>query len=157
MTTALQTQLPKDPATGLTLPLRKSLGSQELTQHRAMVALELEILAKKFDRFGWDRDRNTPAQDRLIVDWMDALQDYPLDEVKAACRAAVLADPKTLPNEGHIVAKIMQARGEFVAARKRAGLLNKPEPERVITPEDLAKRRQFSEQLLGRFKTGNRA
>ena len=109
----------KDAATGLTLPLRTFLGSQELGKHRAMIAVELEVLAKKYDRFGWDRDRGSIAQDRMLVDWMDALQDYPLDEIKGACRAAVLADPKHMPNEGHILAKIVDARRVFVAARKR--------------------------------------
>lgn len=43
---------PTDTATGLILPLSKSLGSQDLAKHRAMVAVELEVMAKKFDRFG---------------------------------------------------------------------------------------------------------
>ena len=102
-------ELPKAP-NGLTLPLSRSLGLQDLAQHRAMVALELEVLAKKMDRFGWERDRNSPAHDRIITDWMDALQDYPLDEIRAACREAVKARPNSVPNEGHIVAEIMKAR-----------------------------------------------
>ena len=105
--------LPKA-ANGLTLPLSRSLGLQDLAQHRAMVAVELEVLAKKMDRFGWERDRNSPAHDRLVIDWMDALQDYPLDEIRAACREAVKAKPNTMPNEGHILAKIMDARAMFV-------------------------------------------
>ena len=79
-----------------------------------MVAVELEVLAKKLDRFGWERDRNSPAHDRLIIDWMDALQDYPLDEIRAACREAVMARPNAMPNEGHIVSKIMEARAAFI-------------------------------------------
>jgi hypothetical protein len=49
--------LPMDPRTGLTLPLSRSLASQDLAKHRAMIAVELEVMAKKFDRFGWERDR----------------------------------------------------------------------------------------------------
>jgi hypothetical protein len=75
-----------------------------------MVAVELEVLAKKMDRFGWERDRNSPAHDRLVMDWMDALQDYPLDEIRVACREAVKARPNAMPNEGHILANIMDAR-----------------------------------------------
>jgi hypothetical protein len=115
---SIKSEPPRDAATGLILPLRTFLGSQELAQHRAMVSIELEVLAKKFDRFGWDRDRGTMAQDRLISDWMDALQDFPLEEVKAACSAAVMADPKTMPNEGHIVMQIMKARATFIAANR---------------------------------------
>jgi hypothetical protein len=112
---------------GLTLPLSRSLGSRDLAQHRAMVAVELEVLAKKMDRFGWERDRNSPAHDRIITDWMDALQDYPLDEIRSACREAVKARPNSMPNEGHIVAEIMKARAEFVHVNRRSP---QPEPAR---------------------------
>ena len=114
----------KDPRTGLTLPLRQSLGSQELARHRAMVALELEVIAKKFDRFGWDRDRDSAAQDRNITDWIDALQEYPLDEVQAACKAATLANPNRMPNEGHVIREIVKARQAWIARNPP-----KPEPE----------------------------
>lgn len=114
---------PADPKTGLTLPLSRHLGSQDLAKHRAMLAMECEYLAKKFDRFGWERERNTPAQDRQKLDFMDALQDFPLDEVQAACKAAVLANPNKMPNEGHI-------RGEIIKARaKRVQALPRPQPE----------------------------
>jgi len=120
---------------GLTLPLSRSLGSQDLAQHRAMVAVELEVLAKKMDRFGWERDRNSPAHDRLVIDWMDALQDYPLDEIRAACREAVLSRPNAMPNEGHIVTKIMEARARFL---RLAPSQPKPELEREKVSADRA-------------------
>ena len=80
-----------------------------------MVAVELEVLAKKFDRFGWDRDRGSVAHDRTLTDWMDALQDFPLDEVQAACKAAVLSNPNKMPNEGHVKSEIMKARAQTVS------------------------------------------
>lgn len=129
MTTALSASLPTDAKTGLTLPLSGSLDSQALAKHRAMIGIELEVLAKKFDRFGWERDAGTPVHDRMITDWMDALQDYPLDEVQAACRACVRDDPRRMPNEGAVLAQIMAARARLVAA------LPKPvEPARVLGP-----------------------
>jgi hypothetical protein len=130
MTTAISQKIhhPADLKTGLTLPLSKSLGSQELAGHRAMVAVEIEVLAKKFDRFGWERDRGSAAHDRLITDWMDALQDFPLNEVRVACKAAVITNPNKMPNEGHVRAEIMKERKKFVAMRL------KPEPE-TISPK----------------------
>jgi hypothetical protein len=92
-----------------------------------MVAVELEVLAKKLDRFGWDRDRNSPAHDRIITDWMDALQDYPLDEIRAACREAIKGRPNAMPNEGHILAEIEKARALFL---RLAPPRHEPEPER---------------------------
>lgn len=127
------TNLPKA-QNGLTLPLSRSLASQDLAKHRAMVALELEVMAKKMDRFGWDRDRNSPVHDRLVTDWMDALHDYPLDEVRAACREAVKARPNSMPNEGHILEQITKARNDF-ARRNR-----QPEPEEQRGPRMTAER-----------------
>lgn len=109
---------------GLTPLLRKHLDLQALQKHRAMLVVELEIIAKKFDRFGWERDSGTATQDGLILDWMDALQDYPIDEVRAACRAAVLENPDKMPNEGHVKAQIRKAR-KVIVERNR-----KPEPVR---------------------------
>lgn len=88
--------------------------------------MELEVLAKKFDRFGWERDRGSYAQDQMKLDWMDALQDYPLDEVREACRQAVLDNPNKMPNEGHVRNQIIAARG-----RKLAAL---PKPVEAYTP-----------------------
>lgn len=124
---ALRSKYPTDPKTGLTLPLSKSLGSQDLTKHRAMVAVELEVMAKKMDRFGWDRDRGSMAHDRIVSDWMDALHDFPLSEVKAACAAWVLSNPRKMPNEGDIRAEIQKARHQQWLARKET---MPPEPER---------------------------
>ena len=75
----------------------------------------MEVMAKKLDRFGWERDRNSYAHDRMVIDWMDALQDYPLGEVREACRTAVRDNPNKMPNEGHIVAAILAARKAEVA------------------------------------------
>jgi len=106
------------------------LDSRSLDKHRALVAIELEVLAKKFDRFGWDRDLGTPAHDRLLIDWMDALCDYPLDEVRAACRVVVQGNPNKMPNEGHIKTQIVKARAKFV--------VKAPEPDanfQIASPE----------------------
>lgn len=122
-------------ANGLTPLLRKHLDSQALAKHRAALVYQLEILAKKFDRFGWDRDEGSAAQDGLIRDWMDALQDYPLDEVHAACRKAVLRNPNKMPNEGHVLSEILRARAEFVAAHPKQPA---PEPDRQPVNKETA-------------------
>ena len=124
---ATATDLPTDRRTGLTLPLSKSLGSQGLAKHRAMVALELEVMAKKMDRFGWERDRGSHVHDRLVTDWMNGLQDFTLAEVQEACRAWTRDNPRRMPNEGDIRAKVIAARAEHVACLPRPA-----EPEREL-------------------------
>lgn len=115
-----------------------------MAKHQALVAIELEILAKKFDRFGWERDRGSAAQDGMIRDWIEALCDYPLAEIRAACRAAVLENPNRMPNEGHVRGQILEARKRRVQA-----LPNPREPEREIdrSPEALERRRQVAARL----------
>ena len=120
---------------GVTPLLSKCLDSQELAEHRALVGVELEVLAKKFDRFGWERDRGSLAQDRLVSDWMKALQDYPLQEVQAACAQAVLSNPSKMPNEGHVRAAILAARAKVVAAQPKPVEPSAPR----ATPEERAR------------------
>ena len=94
-----------------------------------MVAFELEVMAKKMDRFGWDRDRGSAVQDRIITDWMDALQDYPLDQIKAACREFAKTGSKRPPHEGDILAilnpkpKAMTYAQKVLAAQKTGRLV----------------------------------
>lgn len=146
--------LPKDRRTGLTLPLKTSLASSDLAKHKAMVAVELEKLAKKFDRFGWERDRGSMAQDGMIVDWIDALSDFPLDEIQAACRAAVLERPNHMPNEGHVHQQIMLARKAKASAFIKAQSARPAEPERPsqISEEERARRAALVAEMWGGAK-----
>ena len=134
MTNEIQTrhtdpaQVPKL-ANGLTPLLSELLDSRALSKHRAMVGFEQEVLAKKVDRFGGDRDGGSPAHDRMVTDWMDALQDYPLGEVQAACRAAIFANPNKMPNEGHVKAQIIKARA-LACVR-----IDTPEPAKQFADE----------------------
>lgn len=97
-----------------------------------MVAVELEVMAKKMDRFGWDRDRGSMAHDRMLTDWMDALQDYPLDEVKRACREHVREFPRKMPNEGDILQRVIANRGK---ARKAVQAMPTEQNIERVTPE----------------------
>lgn len=103
-----------------------------------MVAVELEVMAKKMDRFGWERDRGTMAHDRAISDWMDALQDYPLAEVQDACKAHVVEFPRKMANEGDVLyqlRKLRKAKADEYKLRHPAQEQPKKEP---CTPEAAA-------------------
>lgn len=116
--------------------LSRALDSRAFDKHRATVAFELEVLAKKVDRFGWDRDRDTPAQDRLITDWMDALADFTLEEVKAACKQAILDNPNKCPNEGHVKRIVLNNRAKEAAKFKE---YTPPADRREPTAEEKAR------------------
>lgn len=104
-----------------------------------MVALELEVLAKKLDRFGWERDRGSAAHDRIVSDWMDALQDYPLGEVKDACREWVTVSPRKMPNEGDILGLIGKARRTAAARFKASNPQPEERPRERVTAEAAAR------------------
>ena len=128
--------------------MHRFLGSQDLGRHRALVAFELEVLAKKLDKFGWERDRGTLAHDRLMTDWMDALQDYPLSEVQTACKTCVIQQPSRMPNEGDVLAKIMDARRAAVSLLPKQEV---PETVRDLTSEERAHRRAVATEILRGF------
>jgi len=102
-----------------------------------MVGLELEVMAKKLDRFGWDRDRNSAAHDRLVTDWIAALADYTLDEIRAACRQWVRDNPRKMCNEGDIRRLIQAARREEMARYQAATSPQEDAPpKKRPTPEE---------------------
>ena len=112
---------------GLTLPLTKYLESSALAMHQASVAMELELLAKKTDQFGWDKDRGTLLHDMMVNDWIDTLQDFPLGEIRAAIAAALdakigaVADGKNIkmPNNREVLFQIKKARDLFLLSKPR--------------------------------------
>lgn len=95
--------------------LTKSLSPHELDDHRGKVGMRLEVLVRKTDKFGWDR-MDPGIRTILRKDWMDALQDFTLAEVDAACRSAIVANPDKCPNEGHIRGLIVKERDRIRAA-----------------------------------------
>lgn len=77
-------------------------------------------------------------QDRLILGWMETFQDYPLAELKAACNAAALDSPKTMPSRALVRDKLMKARAVAVAAHK-AKAIPAPPPELRKNPDKAAR------------------
>ncbi|WP_273688436.1 hypothetical protein [Ketogulonicigenium vulgare] len=114
-----------------------------MAEHRAMIGFELEVLAVKLDRFGWERMRGTPVMARLLGDWMDALQDFPIEEVRAACRACIADRPQHMPNEGAVLAQIMEARRKRVAALPR-------NPEPVVQRAPVEDRRRSAAEIMAK-------
>ena len=113
-----------------------------------MIGFEQEVLAKKVDRFGWDRDAGSAVHDRMVTDWMNALQDFPLIEVQRACIAAISAKPDKMPNEGHVKAQILAAR--------RVAIAGQPKPvEQVVTKQRLSDESEAERvSIMASFNTG---
>lgn len=73
---------------------------------------------RKTDKFGWDRmDQN--IRTILRKDWMDALADFTLSEIDAACKEALHKNPDKCPNEAHVRSIILKERAEIRARMPR--------------------------------------
>lgn len=96
-------------------------------------------MSRKLDRFGWDQMDPT-IRTRLRADWANALADFTVDEVQAACREALRGKASEAMNEERIAAIIQRNRAKIVAA------LPKPrEPEHVRIQPDEEQRRRANE------------
>lgn len=80
-----------------------------LDEHRAKVGMICEMLSKKYDRFGWDR-MEPAIRSEIRRDFMDALQDFPIDEIRQATRECEADQPGKMPTEHHIKARIIASR-----------------------------------------------
>lgn len=98
--------------------LTKSLPPHELDKHRADVCLVMEVMVRKHDKFGWDQ-MNAGMRKMIREDWLAVLSDYPVDEVRAACRLHTQEAPNKVPNEGYIKAIIVRERAKLIAARPK--------------------------------------
>lgn len=121
--------------------MTKSLGPQDLAKHRVEVGFELEILARKTDRFGWDA-MNPHVRKRLVADWIDRLADFTMEEIRAATKHLLADDPKQAANEERVAAVINAERA------KRAAALPKQDPEYHRPPSPTAEEKARASELL---------
>lgn len=124
--------------------------------------LQLEVVSRKADRFGWDRMSGV-VKDELLTDWAAVLEPFPLDEIKAACRAALEINPKRCPNEFEIKTLIEAERGKRLdritaqntPAQRRTGTPHLAETAQFKDP-DAEARRKLGEELVGRIVKGSK-
>jgi uncharacterized protein (DUF1778 family) len=109
--------------------LTKSLPPSALERHKAALGLELEVLSRKLDRFGWD-SMDGMIRTRLRADWMNALADFTIEEVQDACREALRNKAKDALNEETIVGLVQAKRARIVAS------LPKPDDNAYVARHD---------------------
>ncbi|MEH6836039.1 hypothetical protein [Falsihalocynthiibacter arcticus] len=102
-----------------------------------MVANELEVVSSKIDRFGWAQ-MSDALKDRILMDWMAALQDYALHEVQAAIKQIQADKPKDATNEELVSKRIVANRGREMKRLPKVGE-NEGYCSAIRTPEQKAK------------------
>ena len=104
------------------------LTPQELQSHVDLVGVRLELISRKYDRFGWD-NISAEVRSMLKADWNDKLMDYSIDEIDAAISDYVDdVRNKKAAHEGQIKAIIIANRQRVVASQQKPV---EPEPERI--------------------------
>ena len=96
----------------------------------------MEVMVRKHDKFGWDQ-MNAGMRQMIREDWLACLSDYPVAEVRTACRLHTQEAPSKVPNEGHIKAIILRERAKVVAAAPKPSPV---EPKRERGPKENANR-----------------
>lgn len=138
---------------GIPIPLTQSLTPPDLKAHRAGLGMLCEFLSRKHDRFGWDR-MSKQLRGEIIRDFLAALQNYPMDEVREAARECEADNPNRMPNEQHIRAKIIAKRGR-ISAMARARRVEEQEPRQAADQEaarEIMERAGFTPQRFAAVK-----
>jgi len=124
--------------------LAKTMTQSELLSHASKVELRLEVVSRKFDRFGWDQI-SKEVRTILKADWTAALLNYSEAEIDEAIRGYV-DDVKNrkAPHEGQIKAIIIANRQHILGSQPKP-----PEPEEPHREPMTAERREAIMRELG--------
>lgn len=69
----------------------------------------------------WQNRPGDKMKAAILADWMDELEDWHIDQIRAALRKWRSAHPSKKPNPGHIVAILKGERGKAWVAQKDGG------------------------------------
>lgn len=129
------------------------LSPQELDDHRARIGIEVEASLQNGGH--WVAPSSKAVKAKMFKKWMDALQNYGMEEIEAAFTRHALDLPSKKPNEGRIVEFIVAARKVAVASlpKERAPEAQEPsadEKARVsaVTEKYLAKRPRLRRPVI---------
>lgn len=135
------------PAFILTPHYAQSLPPQERSKHRVWIGVRIEALLDGY----WNARPSDAVKAEIMADWMDALENYHPDEIRAACRGYVNGPNRDRkPKTGDIVELIVGKRTEV-----RRSLPKPPEPPmaRVTNPQELEARRRKADEIMARFRS----
>lgn len=95
--------------------LTQSLSQQECEDHRAQIAIEVEIVLDGY----WQNRPSEQMKAAILADWMDELEDWTIDQIRFALRKWRDTNPSKKPNPGHISMLLKRERGvAYVAQRE---------------------------------------
>ena len=124
----------------------QSLSPQECTNHRAWIGLRVEALLDGY----WQNRPSDLVKAEILADWMDALQNFSPDEIRAGCRDYLSGqDCDRKPKPGDIRDLINRRRGAELA-KWRASQPVEP-PPRELSEDELAEKRKRADEIMRGF------
>lgn len=132
--------------------LTLSLKPQELYKHRAAIGVEVEAALNNGGY--WREPSSQLVKMKMLMKWMDALQNYSIEEIEKAFAHHVMKDPKRKPNEGLIYNIIIANRRPVTSVQTKAPETYVPVKD-PITPEAHAKLMEEFGSPLGKVKSFN--
>lgn len=135
-------QIPAWVATPL---LTQSLTPQQRSKHRA----EIGVIAEASLHSYWKVEPSAPVKEEMLRQWMEGLENFHTDEIRAAFKCHLSDNPKIRPNVGYIRKYVMANR-----ALNAPKVVAAPEPKRA-PPSVAAKKR--ADNILRNAGFGTRA
>jgi len=124
-----------------------------------LISTELDFLAYKLNRWGWEDKDRAAFRERATQDWVQRLRGYKVGEVKRAIgdyldwRADMVAKGKKVnpdfPTESDIATRVQKRRKE--AFQRLPKPIPQPEPASEITPEDKAHRAKVAAEVMAKY------
>ncbi|WDA11782.1 hypothetical protein [Paracoccus marcusii] len=123
------------------------MSPQDIEEHRKRIGFEVSVLLKT-DYFAPDLSPEELAAS--IANWCDALEQWNIDQIRAAFNEHRDTRPDKRPNPGHIREILKRKRGQEFARRRRqnAEVNRTVEKPRAMTPERHA---VLSQELAAEF------
>jgi hypothetical protein len=99
----------------------------------------------------WSSRPSEAVKAEILSDWMDALENFTPDEIRAACRAYIEGQSRDKkPKPGDIVELLVAKRSEI-----RRSLPKQPEPAADrLDKKTMEDRRRKAEEIMARFRGG---
>jgi hypothetical protein len=144
MTTAIAKASNQELPAFIQTPLyAQSLPPQERLKHRAWVGVRIEALLDGY----WSSRPSEAVKSEILGDWMDALENFTPDEIRAGCRQYLDGPNRDRkPKTGDIVELLVAKRTDI-----RRSLPKPPEPPSPALSVPVEERRKQAEQILKSF------
>ena len=149
MTTEITSQTALPPTIRL---YAQSLSQPEVFKHRAWIGVRVEALLDNY----WQSRPSDAVKAEMMADWMEALQNFAPDEIRAACREYLTgSEASRKPKPGDIVALLHKARAVELA-RFRASQPKPQEPTFQATDVPVEDRRRAAMEIMAKFRGSDR-